>query len=91
MQNYIDSLIYHVKCDDVYDIMKRDISRFDMSDHTSNNAQGISFADKKVPDLMEDENNGAIMIEFIGLRAKMYALRVEEMKGTERVKSIKKL
>jgi len=28
-----DSLIYNIECDDVYEIMKRDISRFDTSDY----------------------------------------------------------
>jgi len=28
---YIDNFIYHKKCDDVYDAMKRDIARFDIS------------------------------------------------------------
>jgi len=38
---------------------------------------------------MKDENNSAIMIEFIGLRAKMYALRVDGKKDTKKVKGVK--
>jgi len=38
---------------------------------------------------MKDENNGAIMTEFVGLRAKMYALRVDGKKDTKKVKGIK--
>ena len=84
-----DSLIYHIECDDVYDIMKCDISRFDTSDYSSDNAYSIPLANKKVPGLMKDENNDAIMIEFVGLRAKMYALRVEEKKDTKKAKGVK--
>jgi len=84
-----DSLIYLIECDDVYDIMKRDINRFDTSDYAVDNAYGFPLVNKKIPGLMKDENNGAIMTEFVGLRAKMYALRVDGKKDTKKVKGVK--
>ncbi|XP_018338849.1 PREDICTED: uncharacterized protein LOC108746526 [Trachymyrmex septentrionalis] len=86
-----DSLIYsyRVECEDVYKTMKRDIARFDTSDYPTDNAYDVPLANKKVPGLMKDENNGAIMTEFVGLRAKMYAVRVDGKKDTKKVKGIK--
>ncbi|KYN15199.1 hypothetical protein ALC57_12589 [Trachymyrmex cornetzi] len=84
-----DSLIYHVECDDIYDVMKRDINRFDTSDYAVDNAYSIPLANKKVPGLMKDENNGAIMTEFVGLRAKMYALSGQGKKDTKKAKDVK--
>ena len=80
MYNDTDSFI---ECDDVYDIMKHDINRDNTSNYSNDNAYGIPLVNKKVPDLMKDENNDVIMIEFIGFRAKMYALHVEGKKDTK--------
>ena len=41
-------LTYHIEYDD---IMKRDISRFDTSDYSSDNVYGILLTNKKVPGL----------------------------------------
>jgi len=87
MYTDIDSLISHIECDDVYETMKRNINRFDTSDYPIDNAYGIPVANKKVPNLMKDENNDAIMTEFVGLRAKMYALRVDDKKDTKKLKT----
>ena len=69
--------------------MKRDINRFDISNYMIDNAYYIPLANKKIPNLMKDENNGTIMTEFVGLRAKIYALRVDgkDMKKTKGVKN----
>ncbi|KYN23492.1 hypothetical protein ALC57_04090 [Trachymyrmex cornetzi] len=84
-----DSLIYRIECENIYETMKRDIARFDTSDYPADNAYSVSLANKKVPGLMKDENNGMIMTEFVGLRAKMYALKVDGKKGTKKAKGVK--
>jgi len=38
---------------------------------------------------MKDENNGAIMTEFVGFRAKMYAVRLDGKKDIKKAKGIK--
>ncbi|KAG5328923.1 ZFYV9 protein, partial [Acromyrmex charruanus] len=48
-----------------------------------------NFHNKKVPGLMKDENNDVIMTEFVGLRAKMYAVRVDGKKETKKAKGVK--
>jgi len=89
MYTDMNSLIYHIECDDMYDIMKRDINKFDTSDYPIDNAYDIPLVNKNVPGLMKDENNGAIMTEFVVLRAKMYALRVDGKKDMKKVKGVK--
>ena len=44
---------------------------------------------KKIPGLMKDENNGAIMTEFVGLGSKMYATRVDGKNEVKKVKGVK--
>ncbi|XP_025265427.1 uncharacterized protein LOC112638265 [Camponotus floridanus] len=72
-----DRLIYSIEFEDAYERMKRD------------NPYGMPRANKKVLGLMKDENNSALMIEFVGLRAKMYTLRVEGRCDTKKSKGVR--
>lgn len=74
---------------DIYDIIKRNPTKFDTSDYQLNNAFGIKPMNKKVLGLMKDENSGKIMREFAGLKAKAYAYIVEN--NEESSKTIKKV
>jgi len=78
----------HLECDDVYKNMKRDIARFD---ERLSGRQRVWYAsrEQKSTGLMKDENNGAIMTEFVGVRAKMYAVRVDGKKDIKKVKGVK--
>jgi len=72
-----DSLIYHIFTDDFYDYMKEHIELFDTSNFPSNNKYGLPLVNKKEIGKMKDENGGRLMTEFVGLKSKMYSLKLE--------------
>lgn len=70
-----DSFVLDIQTYDFYEDMRDNIERFDTSDYPYPNEYGIERRNKKVPGLFKDELNGKIAVEFVGLRAKCYALR----------------
>ena len=85
-----DSLLYRLNVPNIYDFINHDLTRFDTSDYPSDNIYGIPLIIKKVLGLMKDENNGKIMTEFVGLRAKLYAYKIlGEDKDKKKAKGIR--
>lgn len=85
-----DSFIYNITCEDAYHLLKENSERFDTSDYPQNNIYNIKLLNKKIPGLMKDENNGKIMTEFVGLRSKMYSIRVDGKDSVKKAKGVKK-
>ena len=83
-----DSLIYHIKHDDIFKFMFENIERFDTSNYPKENTK-LPLRNKKVAGLMKDECGGKIIKEFIGLRSKMYAIQREDDGVIKKAKGVK--
>ena len=87
-----DSLMYEIETEDFYkDILEDVKDRFDTSDYPENHPSGIPTGiNKKVLGMFKDEAAGKIIIEFVGLRAKLYSYLMDEGKEHKKCKGIKK-
>jgi hypothetical protein len=84
-----DSLMYEIETEDFYEDIKDDIhAKFDTSNYPKDHPLW-SDANKKKVGLMKDEAGGKIILEFVGLRAKLYSYKCEE-KETKRCKGVKR-
>lgn len=83
-----DSLCYAIETDDVYKDMKNHLAFYDTSDYPTNHFLH-SLTNKKVLGKMKDETNGVPIIEFVGLRSKMYSIKLE-LEEKKRAKGVKK-
>ena len=74
----IDSLAYEITTKDFYKDINRYIEkRFDSSDYPSNNPSGIKTGlNSKVLGMFKDEAGGGQIVEFVGLRAKLYSYKM---------------
>ena len=71
-----DSLCYNIKTRDVYDDWSQDLALFDTSDYPKSHKL-YRLENKKILGKMKDEMNGKIILEFVGLRPKMYSIKLE--------------
>ena len=84
-----DSLTYEIEAKDVYKDFFKDKERFDNSDYHEY-SPFFYKTNKKVIGKFKDEAAGIPIIEFIGLRSKMYSYIKENQKGGKKAKGIKK-
>ena len=83
-----DSLCYHIQTDDVYEDLYQDRELFDNSDYAKSST--FFFAEnKKVIGKFKDEAAGVPIIEFVGLKSKMYSYKTAK-KVSKTEKGIKK-
>ena len=84
-----DSLCYQIEADDVYKDFYNDKYKFDFSDYNKN-SKYYDDSNKKIIGKFKDESNGVPIIEFIGLRSKMYSYIKDNDKEHRTAKGIKK-
>jgi len=86
----MDSFIYYIECDNVYDIVKRDIAKFDTSDYPTDNAYGIPLVNKKVSSLIKDKNNARSWPNSsdLGQRFTSYASMVKKIQRRQKMSRV---
>ena len=73
-----DSLCYEIETEDFYqDISAGVQEKFDTLNFSPNHPSGISTGiNKKVPGMFKDEAGGETFEEFVGLRPKLYVIKI---------------
>ena len=84
-----DSLCYEIETDDIYEDLWQDKHTFDNSDYPKD-SKFFDTSNKKVIGKFKDEAASIPIIEFVGLRSKMYSYIKENKNGNKTTKGIKK-
>ena len=87
-----DSLAYKIQTEDFYRDISSDVKeKFDTSNYPKDHPSGIlTGVNKKVIGMFKDEASGKQIAEFVGLRAKLYSYRVEDLYEEKKCKGVKK-
>ena len=85
-----DSLCYHIQTEDIYKDMEENKELFDRSGYNGTDYRKCDNLNKKVIGKFKDETDGNPIIEFVGLRSKMYSVLLENNKEKKTGKGIKK-
>ena len=84
-----DSLCYEIETEDVYGDFYADKDKFDNPDYLTDHPYHFT-RNKKVIGKIKDETAGVPIVEFIGLRSKMYSYILDNGKNGKTAKGIKK-
>ncbi len=84
-----DSLCYEIETEDIYQDMCDKKELYDFSDYPINN-KFHDASNKKIIGKFKDETSGTPIIEFVGLRSKMYSIKLFTGKDKKTAKGIKK-
>ena len=84
-----DNLVYEINSDSVYEQCFKDKDLFDFSGYEKN-SDYYDISNKKVLGKMKDELNGNKIVEFVGLKSKMYSLISSDDKEVKEAKGINK-
>ena len=84
-----DSLTYEIEAEDVYKDFWKDKDMFDNSDYPENSPYYCN-ANKKVIGKFKDEACGVLIVEFIGLKSKLYSYVKDNEKSGRTAKGIKR-
>ena len=84
-----DSLTYEIEAEDVYENFWYDKDKFNNSDYPQNSPY-YDKTNKKVIGKFKDEAASTPLVEFVGLKSKMYIYIKNDEKGGKTAKGIKK-
>ena len=74
-----DSLTYEIKSENVYEEFFKWKGLFDLNNY-SKDSKFFDEINKKVSGKMKDEFGGVTVVEFVGLKSKMYSIKKIDVK-----------
>jgi hypothetical protein len=84
-----DSLIYHIKTDDLYQDMSANKDQYDFGSYPKDHFL-YDPTNNKVQGKFKDETSGIPIAEFVGLAPKMYSIKLDTGKVKGTAKGVKK-
>ena len=87
-----DSYMYEIQTEDFYEDISPDVEKlFDTSNYPKDHPSSIpTGCNKKVIGMFKDEAGGKQIRKFVGLRAKLYALKMDNDEEDKKCKGVKK-